>query len=94
MNHKSVFIYHSHSEVGKKNQYVAIADHTAVNPDELSINRGDSLIHMNKDPSGWTRVKRDGTAERGWVPSSYLQQVRHYCYHRSTFVFTNVHVQI
>ena len=63
------------TEVGKKYQYIAVADYEADNSDELSISKGESVTHLNKDPGGWTRVKRDTTGETGWVPSTYIQQV-------------------
>ena len=63
-------------EVNRKHQYTVLADYTAQNSDELSISKGESLIHLNKDPGGWTRVKRISTLEAGWVPSTHIQEVR------------------
>ncbi len=52
-----------------------LADYTAEGGDELSLQSGEMLIHMNRDPSGWTQVKKLEGAESGWVPSSYLREV-------------------
>ncbi len=65
-------------ESSKKPSYVVLADYTAEGGDELSLQSGEMLIHMNRDPSGWTQVKRLDGAESGWVPSSYLREVCEY----------------
>ena len=64
-----------------------MADYEADNSDELSISKGESLAHLNKDPGGWTRVKRDNTAETGWVPSTYIQQVKVIYFKATAFIW-------
>lgn len=42
--------------------------------DELAVSPGDNLLHVNRDPNGWVKVRRQGTDQVGWVPMATLEE--------------------
>ena len=40
--------------------------------DTISIKEGETLVVVEEDINGWTKVRRRGEEEEGFVPTSYL----------------------
>ena len=56
----------------KQNECVATASYTADDQDGISLNIGDNVTVMDRNPNGWWFV-RVGQKE-GWAPSTYLEE--------------------
>ena len=55
--------------------YVATCIYKPGAADELEVTPGDELLHVNRDPNGWVKVKNKVTGCQGWVPMACLRQV-------------------
>lgn len=55
----------------------AIAAYEATSSNQLSLNVGDVLHVYNVTDAGWSEaeVDRDGSKNRGWVPTNYLKMM-------------------
>lgn len=53
----------------------AIYDYTAADTDEVSFVEGDIIIHCQPIDQGWMEGTVERTAQRGMLPSNYVQPV-------------------
>ena len=56
--------------------YTAIADYTTYETSELSFTQGDLLKVLRVGDGGWWYARSQRTSQKGWVPGSYLEEVR------------------
>jgi hypothetical protein len=65
------------SENNNNNELIMIAKHdfVAQSATELSFAKGDQLIVLKKDSSGWVQAELASSGARGWVPFDFLTMV-------------------
>ena len=54
--------------------YNAVCIYKPNGSDELAVQPGDTLVHVNRDPNGWVKVKNKATDLVGWVPMATLEE--------------------
>ncbi len=61
--------------LGSAKSYTAVCIYKPNAPDELQVKPKDMLIHVNRDPHGWVKVKNALSGDEGWVPMACLRVV-------------------